>query len=400
MKKVFPLKGHIQHYLWGGKTFIPDLLGIRAGDDRFAEYWLGAHSNAPSQVVIDDTNVPLDQFIKRNPFEVLGQKIGKEFGRLPFLFKVLDVHHMLSIQVHPSKNEAVRGFKRENELKIPLTAPNRNYKDDNHKPEVMVALGEFWLLHGFLPRIELLEVLEKHTAFKSLVPIFNEKGYKGLYQYVMELPSLESDKILKPLIDGILPLFKENKLLKSSPDYWAAKAVLEADSTGHLDKGIFSIYFFNILKVNKGEALFQDAGVPHAYLEGQNMELMANSDNVLRGGLTQKHVDVPELLKHVIFEETKPEILQGKTSENLLEKVYSTPAPDFELSALTLGEEDAYEREATSVEIYILMEGKAEVTENNESLILKRGDSFMVVSGAKFRISSLERAILYKATTP
>jgi len=400
MKKVFGLKGRIRHYAWGGQRFIPELLGISSDHDPYAEYWLGAHVNAPALVETEEGEIPLDAFLKSNAEVFLGEETYKMFGRLPFLFKVLDVHEMLSIQVHPSKIEAEKGFKKENELGIPLTAPNRNYKDDNHKPEIMVALGEFWLLHGFLPKENLLEVLHKNPEFEALTAIFLKDGYKGLYRYVMEMPLPESDKILRPLVNKLLPLYAENKLSKSSPEYWAAKAVAEFGIDDHLDKGIFSIYFFNILKVNKGEAVFQDAGVPHAYLEGQTMELMANSDNVLRGGLTPKHVDVPELLKHVVFEETKPEILKGTIEENGVERQYKSPAPDFELSEVTLGPDNSYRGKSTSVEIYILMEGEIRVTEKETSLVLKKGESFLVLAGAEYQISTANHAVLYKATTP
>ena len=143
MRKVFRLKGRIQHYAWGGRKFIPSLLGIEASDQPSAEYWLGAHENAPSTIETEEGEVPLNTFLKANPEEYLGSEVTENFGRLPYLFKVLDVKQMLSIQVHPTKTEAEKGFKKENQLGIPLTAPNRNYKDDNHKPEIMVALGIF-----------------------------------------------------------------------------------------------------------------------------------------------------------------------------------------------------------------------------------------------------------------
>ena len=400
MKRVFSLKGRIQQYAWGGQNFIPKLLGIAANGNPYAEYWLGAHVSAPAMLLTEDGEVPLDHFLNNNSKLFLGEETYKNFGSLPFLFKVLDVHQMLSIQVHPSKIEAEKGFKKENELGIPLTAPNRNYKDDNHKPEIMVALGEFWLLHGFLPKEDLLHVLKKNIEFTDLTPIFLKDGYKGLYQYVMELSLAESDKILRPLIDRNLHLYKENKLSKSSPEYWAAKAMHDKDFNQPLDKGIFSIYFFNILKMKKGEAVFQDAGVPHAYLEGQNMELMANSDNVLRGGLTPKHIDVPELLKHVIFEETKPVILKGNIELNDVERKYKTPAPDFELSEVSINRENSYSGKSSSVEIFILMEGEAEVREKEASLVLQKGASFMTVAGAEYQISTSSHAVLYKATTP
>lgn len=400
MKKVFVLKGCIQHYAWGGQKYIPELLGIEPDQKPYAEYWMGAHVNAPALVESEVGDLPLNAFLETNPQTFLGKQTFETFGRLPFLFKVLDVHGMLSIQVHPSKKEAEKGFRRENKQGIPLTAANRNYKDDNHKPEIMLALGDFWLLHGFLPKALLIERLNNKQSFRHLLPIFKKGGYKGLYQHVMELSIDDSNSILKPIIDKIMPLFHKGKIDKSNPDYWAAKAILLNHDKDNYDKGIYSIYFFNIVNVKKGQAVFQDAGVPHAYLEGQNIELMANSDNVLRGGLTPKHVDVPELLKHVLFEETQPEILTGELQADGIERKYVSPAPDFELSEVAIGNEDSYSCKTMSAEIYILMKGIAEVTEKNTSLTLKKGESFLALSGAEFQISTSSMALLYKATTP
>jgi mannose-6-phosphate isomerase len=130
----------------GGTHFISDLLGVNLEGKKVAEYWLGAHINAPSVLYTVEGKLFLDTFLQEDISIKLGDKISANFSRLPFLFKVLDVHDVLSIQVPPNKLEAEKGFKQENELGIPLTASNRNYKDDNHKPEIMVALSEFWLL--------------------------------------------------------------------------------------------------------------------------------------------------------------------------------------------------------------------------------------------------------------
>ena len=148
MTKLFALTGKIQNYAWGGRQYISELLNKDQKGQKAAEYWLGAHEKSPSIVATDDGDVTLNTFLDSNLNQTLGIEIAKKFGRLPFLFKVLDVNDMLSVQVHPSKLEAEKGFRFENEKGIPLTASFRNYKDDNHKPEIMVALSEFWLLHG------------------------------------------------------------------------------------------------------------------------------------------------------------------------------------------------------------------------------------------------------------
>ncbi|WP_418602910.1 mannose-6-phosphate isomerase, class I [Hwangdonia sp.] len=400
MSKLFALKGKIQHYAWGGTAYIPQLLGIKSNTGKCAEYWLGAHANAPSVITTAAGSQNLDSHIASNPNESLGAEIAESFGRLPFLFKVLDVKDMLSIQVHPTKIEAEKGFKRENELGIPLTAPHRNYKDDNHKPEIMVALSEFWLLHGFLPKYELIERLKTTPEFVDLLPVFTDSGYFGLYKKVMEQSAEDSNRILKPLVNRIMPLYSQGKLDKSSPDYWAAKAVDTAPDTDVLDKGIYSIYFFNIVKTNKGEAVFQDAGIPHAYLEGQNMELMANSDNVLRGGLTPKHVDVPELLKHVAFEETKPNVMQGTLQADGIERIYKTPAPDFELSKIDLKLSENYQSTSKTSQILIVIEGKSTISSGEKVLHIGKGDSVFLEANCAYSIAAQTNATLYKATAP
>ena len=400
MSKLFTLKGTIQNYAWGGAQYIPDLLGIEAGEKRCAEYWLGAHVNAPSLLITPDGDQPLDVYLNSNLTGNLGTDIAEKFGRLPFLFKVLDVHGMLSIQVHPTKLEAEKGFKHENEQGIPRNAPHRNYKDDNHKPEIMVALSEFWLLHGFLPKNQLIQVLKDTPEFVGLLSVFEEEGYFGLYKRVMEQSTEESDQMLRPLIDRILPVYQAGKLHKSSPDYWAAKSIDSAVDKTILDKGIYSIYFFNIVKANKGEAIFQDAGIPHAYLEGQNMELMANSDNVLRGGLTPKHVDVPELLKHIAFEETIPNVMLGELQEDGIERIYKSPAPDFELSQIDLLDSNRYHAKAKTAQILMLVAGEAEISEGKSTLVLAKGDAVFLAAESEYQISSPSSAIIYKATAP
>lgn len=163
---IYPLRGVIQHYSWGGKTFLPLLLGTANAEQKpFAEYWLGAHPKAPSMV--NDGSLP--QLLRQQP-ELLGADVEQRFKGLPFLFKVLDVAQMLSIQVHPSKTSAEEGFQEEEARGIPIDAPHRNYKDANHKPELMAALGDFWLLHGFKPGTELEATLSEVPELSALLP--------------------------------------------------------------------------------------------------------------------------------------------------------------------------------------------------------------------------------------
>lgn len=400
MTKIISLKGKIKNYDWGGSGFIPDLLGFNSDGKRYAEYWMGAHKNAPSEIITEKGEQTLDAFLNNDLSKNLGTSIADKFGRLPFLFKVLDVQNMLSIQVHPTKLEAEKGFALENDKGIPLNAAHRNYKDDNHKPEIMVALGEFWLLHGFLPSDGIFQILSEVSEFEGLLSIFLNEGYKGLYKQVMEQSVEEDTQILRPLMDRIRPLYKTGKLTKSDPDYWAAKSRELVEEGSVFDKGIFSIYFFNLVKLGKGEAIFQDAGVPHSYLEGQNIELMANSDNVLRAGLTSKHIDIPELLKHVSFVGTVPRVMQGELQTDGMERIFRSPAPDFELSQIELTDSKTYHSNTTTAQILLNIDGRVEIKEGSSSMVLEKGDAAFISADTTYQISSATSATLYKASTP
>ncbi|MEX6691210.1 mannose-6-phosphate isomerase, class I [Danxiaibacter flavus] len=397
--KIFKLKGKVQHYAWGGFSYIPSWLGEENKDNKpYAEYWMGAHPSAPSEIQTPNGTLSLDVLIKDYPEEFIGEKVQKQFGELPYLFKILDVHEMLSIQVHPTKEEAEKGFAAEETVGVPLNAPNRNYKDKNHKPEVMVALSEFWLLHGFKPKDELMITLKTIAEFAELEELFLEKSYKGLYQHVMELPQDKVDEILRPLVEKELKRKASGDLSKDEPGWWVCKLFDgKEDSISSIDRGVFSIYFFNIVKAEQGEAVFQGAGIPHAYLEGQNVELMANSDNVLRGGLTPKHVDVPELLKHTTFQGIDPHLMKGKDTNG--EKVYNCPVPDFGISKIELSGDQTYSGKASSLEIIVVIDGELTVAGAN-SVEAKKGEALAILQGESYTISTGSRVLAYKAFVP
>ena len=398
---MYQLNGKIQHYAWGGFEYIPALLGQPATGEPAAEYWMGAHRSAPSVIERPQGNIDLKSLIESAPENILGKATWEKFAELPYLFKILDVKEMLSIQVHPTKSEAEKGFARENEAGIPLDAPYRNYKDANHKPEIMVALSPFYLLHGFLPEAKLKSVLQSVPEFADLSPVFEKEGYYALYKHVMELPQDSVNKKLQALVDRIVPLYKDNKLDKKDPAFWAARAVVnDPQSKDRLDRGIFSIYFFNIMFVQPGQAVFQDAGIPHAYLEGQNVELMANSDNVLRGGLTPKHIDVPELLKHTRFEPVHPEVLNPVVTATK-EAIYESPAPDFVVSRIELQPGETYKHTSTAAEILISIQGQASAGKAGE-LSLSKGHSVFIGFDQSYKIdcTGAETIIIYKASVP
>ena len=383
---MFPLKGKVQHYTWGGMGFIPQLLGISNDENRpFAEYWLGIHPGAPATVELSsNAQTGLIDLIRSEPRRYMGARVAAKFQDLPFLLKILDVKDMLSIQVHPSKEEAIKGFDRENAMSIPQDAAHRNYKDNNHKPEMMLALGDFWLLHGFRPEQDLARVLESVEQLSPLLPVFESSGYKGLYQYVMELPQEGVNKMLQPLAEEILPKYAAGQLSKHDPHFWAARAMVTYPDA--FDRGIFSVYFFNLVHLKTGEAIFQCAGLPHAYLEGQNVELMSNSDNVLRGGLTPKFVDVPELMKHIRFEAIVPQTMDTGSQSD--EHLFNCPVEDFSLVAATVPQ-NGYKFTTAGPEIMLILDGNGTAEVGGAGCGLEKGKAFFIPEGEGVRVEGM-----------
>lgn len=401
MKGIAHLKGTVRHYDWGGYSFIPELLQIEnPAHQPFAECWFGVHPQATSVLSWPDgQQQSLLEYIQSDK-SVLGETVARKFGNIPYLLKLLDVKDMLSIQVHPSKEAAVKDFERENAAGIPADAPVRNYKDDNHKPELMVAMGEFWLLHGFKPVADMKQTLTDVPELNALLPVFGDNGnYRELYRHVMEMPQEQVNQQLKPLLDLIIPQYQAGQLTRSSADFWAARAALTFNRENITDRGIFSVYLFNLVNVQKGQAIFQDAGVPHAYLEGQNVEIMASSDNVLRGGLTTKHIDVPELLRHTRCEATEVKILEGDPEGQL--RRYRTPAPDFELSGIALEKGESIALQSVTAEIFLLTEGSVAVSDGQHTLELRKGElAAASFAGQRLEIRALEPALVFRAGVP
>jgi mannose-6-phosphate isomerase len=367
--KIMKVQGVFKHYDWGGNTFIPSLLN-RSNEEKkpYAEYWLGSDLHEGIQ-------------------------------KLPYLFKVQDVEKMLSIQVHPSRESAKKKFDLENEKGIPLDAPHRNFKDENHKPELLSPLGNFYLLHGFKSPEKVTAILNAVPELNFLLKEFGSSDYKRLYTTVMRLPQDEVNRILTPLLQRIIPDYQNGKFSKMDEHFWAARAALAFNTESKIDRGIFSIYLFNIVKLKDGNALFQDAGLPHAYLEGQTMEIMANSDNVLRGGLTIKHIDVDELLEHIRFEATVPNILKPNASDTN-EEVFITPAEDFQLSRITIQPHQGIALTALKPDIYFVFKGTGTAVADQDKIDFRAGDALLANAGTAVHFATDTKAILYRASVP
>jgi mannose-6-phosphate isomerase len=400
MRKIGLLKNSIQEYAWGSRTAIPELLGQSVPADKpQAELWMGAHPKAPSQVFVDGLWRSLPEVIQESPEETLGQEVAARFSnKLPFLFKVLAAAKPLSIQAHPNKEQAGQGFARENELGIPLDAPHRNYRDDNHKPEIICALTPFWALNGFRKIEETLSLLEE-ARIPGLAEIVlflrshpNRDGLKKFFNHLMTTDSGKQGKIVEQAVN-----YAEKRTHEEPVWTWMLK--LNEEYPG--DMGVLSPVFLNLIRLEPQQAMYLPAGELHGYLEGVGIELMANSDNVLRGGLTPKHIDVQELLAVLNFTDGEVNIL---SPENLTpgEAIYSTEAEEFVLSVIKINKAAPFSSPRDrSVEMLMCTEGEVSVTDLRAGDItrLTRGISIIVPAAVEqYRIEG--DGILYKAAVP
>jgi mannose-6-phosphate isomerase len=350
MKRILPLQNQLMNYPWGSKVFIPRLMGEPfPSEEPYAELWMGAHPKAPSRVA-DRT---LLEIIEEDPVAMLGASIAEKFrGQLPFLFKLLAADTPLSIQAHPTKKQAEAGFLSENEVGLALDAPNRNYKDDNHKPEIVCALTEFWALSGFRPLPEMLELLDEAELFEissqieSLRKAPNRDGLKVFFRAIMDIETTRKHTLLAELLQSA------RRLKSTRPEYqW----IIEISKQHPGDVGVLCVILLNLVRLDPGQALFCSAGDLHAYLDGFAVELMANSDNVLRGGLTPKHIDVPELMKTLTFNDRDVEVIEPQAG------CYATPADEFVLSVLEVGP-SGEQRSSPGFEILVNVAGDATVS--------------------------------------
>lgn len=324
-----PMMNVIQNYAWGSLSSIQTLFDIpNLNAQPQAEIWMGAHPNGCSKVVINGELIRLDDVIAQAPDRILSLDIEKQFGELPYLFKVLAAEKALSIQVHPSKEQAEVGFAKEQRSGLAITASNRNYRDANHKPELVYALTPYQAMNGFR---SYQEVLNNFTALdiKELEPLImafkaaqNAQGLETLFVALLNLDGENKDRALEQLMAFAA--------LHEDEETYALVLSLKDQYPG--DIGLFSPLFLNVLTLAPGQAMFLDACTPHAYIKGTGLEIMANSDNVLRAGLTPKYIDVNELAACTLFEPkaretllTQPEVIDGAEH-------YGVPVQDFKFS--------------------------------------------------------------------
>ncbi len=373
--KIMKLRNTVQHYSWGTKDFIPGLLGIdNKSGEPFAELWMGSNPRGESLVEEDGSEVPLSEVISRCADDVLGRNVSERFGGgLPFLFKVLSAGTPLSIQAHPDKKAAEEGFRRENDLGIPLDAFNRNYKDDNHKPEIICALTPFTAMCGFRSPEEIHSMFsETGSVFygNHLAPLLKEGTENGLRRFFTRYMKLSGDEAGR-IIEEVISWAEKGESAE-------ARLIVEFSKLHPGDRGVLAPLFLNVFELEPLQALYQGPGELHAYVRGSGIELMANSDNVLRGGMTGKNVDVDELLRILTFNFGKPQIIEAEEKAPC-EFFYDTPVGEFMLERIYLDDSCSGVRRApVSAEIFICTEGSGVIKADDYGLSFSRGDSFFI----------------------
>ena len=399
MAGIYPLNGRLQHYVWGGERYIPHLLHIDKTESHYAEYWLGAHPSAPSQILYAQEEISLGDFLHQNP-TALGMQSRQLFGdNLPYLLKILDVANPLSIQLHPTKEQAEIGFVQENAAGIPLNDPKRTYRDDNHKPEMMIALSDFWLLHGFKTKAQILDTLRQRPSLAELATKLVSQNLADFYADIMLAKQEQLAQWLLPIIEGQQKAYEQNQLAMQDPDYWVLYTLHAMKiSRDKLDAGLMSFYLFNIVNLQVGEGIFQAAGVPHAYLRGQNIELMACSDNVIRGGLTPKHVDIEQLLKIIDCSEIIPQIIAPAPKNQVY--TYPTPIADFALSNMPYAKNTEISDRTLNGSILLVMAGEISLEVAQQKLTLKQGQAAFIEADTDYRVHGIQEGYAVLAGLP
>lgn len=366
----------IQFYDWGSQTALTNMFGFpNPSMQPMAELWMGTHPKSSSQIMTsNDKLLSLSELINDNQEQLLGKNVSATYGELPFLFKVLCADKALSIQVHPSKASAIEGFAREDAAGIPLDASHRNYKDSNHKPELVFSLTPFKAMNGFREfediAVQLEPVLNAHPSIQRYR---DTPGADTLRELFSQLLTMEDESERSHALNTL------NKVAHNRSGLtW--ETIRELLKTFPNDSGAFAPLLLNVVELSPGEAMFLHAETPHAYLNGVALEVMASSDNVLRAGLTSKHIDLAELMRNVRFIPSPLIALLTKPICNGRDTTYPVPVNDFNFSIIEpRGQPHSYNDGAVS--IYFCIEGSIDLTNGEMSLTLEAGESAFV--GAK-----------------
>jgi mannose-6-phosphate isomerase len=402
MDRVFKLINRIKHYDWGSPEWIPRLLGRENPEGKpWAELWMGVHPEGPSELLFEDRQIPLSRLLRDNP-AYLGS--AAPLGTLPFLYKLLAAARPLSIQAHPDREQARSGWERENLRGIPPDAPERNYRDSSHKPEILCALSPFKAMCGFREPEHIRFFLEAFVRTapaslrKSMTPLEDalktggDAGLRAFLEALFDLPGAARESL-----GAYAARFSPGESHPESRQEWELVAYFAG--LYPRDPAILSPLYLNLIKLDPGQAIYLPAGVLHAYVYGLGVELMASSDNVLRGGLTPKHIDIPELTRILMFSPFMPEILDPAAGGGENPDFFRYPAPCGEFSLSRRwggGKGERYAEEGPS--IVLLTEGRALLSRGGASLSLEGGESAFIAAGTEVELKL--RGTLYAAALP
>ena len=411
----YMLENTIQHYEWGSRgknAFIPQLLNIKTEKDKpYAELWMGAHPKASSKIIVDVKEIDLAEVIREYPIETLGRKTVKKFSNtLPFLFKVLSANEALSIQAHPSKRQAISLHKKD-----PII-----YPDSNQKLEIAIALDSLTALVGFKPFNQIMQTLKKYPQIHHFIgkeylrisgerhsEFISESHLKMLKQVQQDIFNLFrqpqrdflSDDVKKKFVKKIFTrLLKrsvsdevalattirklKNRLLKKNNKTEIEKHFIELFGKYKNDVGLLILFFLNFVHLKRGEAIFTKPGIPHAYLKGNIIECMSNSDNVIRAGLTPKYKDAKTLLKVLNYDLAAPQILKGKKIGSSI--IYKTNAKEFEIQIFSSTKKELKFENQIGPRILFVLEGSLRFLFSDDGKNISKefgkGDSFFLPS--------------------
>lgn len=389
---IYRLTNTIQNYVWGSKTALHDLFNIKNPDHLpQAEMWMGAHPKASSVL---ENGMSLRELIAQDEQTHLGKETATKYGELPFLFKVLCAEQALSIQVHPSLENAKKGFDKENQQGIALDAFNRNFKDPNHKPELIYALTPFIAMNGFRPFSESAHMFRPFSTLDPVIEHFvttpNANTLAQMFAMILKLNDVASDApeyAQKVTLLNRLKTYATEQSNTKTDQFW--EIFKQVEHTYPNDMGLFSLLILNVITLVPGEAMFLAAQTPHAYIQGTGLEVMANSDNVLRAGLTSKYIDIETLFSNLAFNEMPLKSL--KLTSQLNNQSYSienfiVPVNDFTFSIITL-KQSQLKYSVDSPLIIFCIEGEIQLsthdTINNQSCLnLNKGESCFISKAA------------------
>jgi mannose-6-phosphate isomerase len=396
-RRLLGLENVIRPYAWGSPTTIPELLGLEPSGEPAAEMWIGAHPGAPSRIFGEGTT--LRDVLAAEPERLLGREAFQRFGpQLPFLLKLLAAEAPLSLQTHPTREQAQEGHAAEDAEGIPLDAPHRSYQDRNHKPELLVALTDFEALCGFRPLADSARFLDRLAAAGAheLAPVrerlLASGGLRDVVTWLLTLTPAGQAALVSHVVPAL-------ETVADGAGEWQPEAACIADLAQRypVDVGVVLAVLLNHVRLEPGEAIFLAAGQIHAYIKGFGVELMASSDNVLRAGLTPKHINVPELLRTVEFHAAPVTPIEPVGSQGKHAVEFPVPVEDFGICRVDLAEDASTQLECRGPSLVLCVAGEVRVSSGAEAIDLTAGGSLFAAAGEPITVRG--PGTVFRATT-